>query len=128
MRAMIAGAVRLASAARWGRTTSSVLQASVCQRTAIAMVVGCLVSVTSLMSSRRSCLRSAAVVVGAYHTSGTSWASARIRARSSLFTTSEPTVGCAAYSRSRRSSAVSFSFQSRSKLRATRRFSGSTAT
>lgn len=86
MRVMTAGVVRFASAARLGRAISSVRQASVYQRTASAIVVGGVVSGTALMSRRRSCLRAAGVVVDAYHSSGTSWASARMRERSSLFT------------------------------------------
>jgi hypothetical protein len=50
------------------------------------MIVSRRVKVTSLTRQRSSCLRSVCVVVGACQTAGTSWASARIRWRSSGLT------------------------------------------
>ena len=103
------------------------VRASVCHRIATSMTLPRLESVTSLINQRSSCLRSTKVVVGACQMAGRLWASARICSRCEAVSNRAACLGNRLCSRSSFSTSVSFSFQSRSRLRATNRLSGSTA-
>ena len=83
IRSMTAASVRRRSQIRKWRGTCNVVQASVCQRMEISMALSSAKSVTSLISSPSSCLRSTLVVVAACQSRGRSRASCRIRWRSS---------------------------------------------
>ena len=121
---MTDGSVRCRSHTRRKRGTSIAVQASVCQRMEISIVVSSAKSVTSLMRNPRSCFRSTFVVVGDCQSLGKSWARAKIRWRGSSGSTRRTDrLGRCTFSRSRSFDLGQLLFQSCSRLLATSRFS-----
>ena len=108
---------------------ASVVTAPPCQVTARSAILVSAWTVTaiSLITARISCLRSTAVVVGASNTALMSAPALVIQASSSLVRAAGLRACCARRSLSAFRTAASLSSQARSRVRATSRFSGSTA-